>query len=420
MKLTLLTIGSRGDVQPFLALGRALADAGHEPRIATHPHFGPLVGRAELEFAPIAEGAISAGPQSAESERWIRSRSRYLPTWVGYLQDARSVASERLSDALAACADGDAIIASDLATIVGWQMAEHFGRPLIRVNLNLPAGGRSMRGPVPRAVRAAAWRAARVWLNGVRGTVGLPALPAADPIRALDRGRAPVLRAYSPVVGSVPSAGRDWIHLTGYWYSDVRLDPDPSPELAAFISSGPPPVCLDFGSMLDADPSATTRLVVTALQRAGRRGVLIRGRYRASDVELPETILGIEAAPHDWLLKRCSAVVHHAGAGTTAAVLAAGAPSVTVPHTADQRRWARRINALAVATAPIPRRDLSVDRLHAALTAATENPELSTNAALLGATVRGEDGVGEALRVIDHHLDSAAEPITVRTRVNSR
>jgi sterol 3beta-glucosyltransferase len=420
MKLTLLTIGSRGDVQPFLALGRALADAGHEPRIATHPHFGPLVRRAELEFAPIAEGAISAGPQSAESERWIRSRSRYLPTWVGYLQDARSVAGERLSDALAACADSDAIIASDLATIVGWQMAEHFDRPLVRVNLNLPAGGRSMRGPIPRAIRGVAWRAARGWLDGVRGKVGLPALPAADPIRALDLDQAPVLRAYSPAVGSVPTGGRDWIHVTGYWFLERRLDPDPSPELSEFIASGPPPVCLDFGSMLDADPSATTWLAVEALQRAGRRGVLIRGRYRASDVQLPTTILGIDAAPHDWLLQRCSAVVHHAGAGTTAAVLAAGAPSVPIPHTAEQRRWARRINALAVATPPIPRRRLSVERLHAAVTEATENPELSTNAALLGATVRAENGVGTALRVIERYLGSAAQPIPTPSRVSAR
>ena len=419
MKLTLLTIGSRGDVQPFLALGRALADAGHEPRIATHPHFGPLVRRAELEFAPIAEGAISAGPQSAESERWIRSRSRYLPTWVGYLQDARSVAGERLSDALSACSDSDAIIASDLATIVGWQMAEHFGRPLIRVNLNLPAGGRSMRGPIPRAVRGVAWRAARVWLDGVRDKIGLPALPEADPVRALDRSPGPGPPRLQPARRFRSDRRtrldpRDRVLVSG-----PAARPRPLARAVEFIAAGPPPVCMDFGSMLDADPSATTRLAVEALQRAGRRGVLIRGRYRASDVQLPTTVLGIDAAPHDWLLqallrggtpRRCRD--HRGGAGGGRAVSPGPAhrrPAALGPP--DQRAGGRHHPdspppAVGRATA---RRRRHGDR----------EPRTQRNAALLGATVRAENGVGAALRVIERHLDNAAQPMTA-SRVGAR
>jgi sterol 3beta-glucosyltransferase len=416
VKLTLITIGSRGDVQPFLALGRALAAAGHEPWIATHPRFEPLVDRAELRFAPIAEGATSVGPETAAGRRWMQASSRFLPTWVGFLQDATSVAGQRLSDALSACRDSDAIIASELATIVGWQMAEHFDRPLVLVRLNLPVRVRNMRPVIRRAV----WRATRFWLDGVRREHGLPALPATDPIRALDASHAPVLRAYSPAVGSMPAPDREWIHVTGYWFLDRQLDPEPGSALREFLAAGPPPVCLDFGSMLDADPDATTRLVVEVLERAGRRGILIRGRYRNSDVPLPPTILGLDAAPHDWLLKRCSVVVHHAGAGTTAAALAAGTPSVTVPHTAEQQRWARRLHAIGVATAPIPRRRLTVQALYGAVAAAAEDPALSANAAVIGATVRDEDGVANALRALEHHLDTAAEAIGCHGSVGAR
>ena len=345
----------------------------------------------------------------------MRSTSRFLPTGVGYLQDARSVAGRRLSDALSACRDSDAIIASDAATIVGWQVAEHFGRPLVRVRLNLPASARSISAPVRRALGLAAWRAARVWLDRVRRGLGLPALPAIDPIRSLDASHAPELRAYSPAVGGLPPRGRDWVNVTGYWFLDRRLDPEPGSVLREFLAAGPPPVCFDFGSMLDADPDATTELVVDVLGRAGRRGVLIRGRYRNSDIPLPGTVLAIDAVPHDWLLRRCSAVVHHAGAGTGAAALAAGTPSVTVPHTAEQHRWAQRMHAIGVATAPIPRRRMSVRDLHGAVAAATRDPALSARTAMVGATVRGEDGVANALRALEDHLDMGTEAIGPRS-----
>jgi UDP:flavonoid glycosyltransferase YjiC (YdhE family) len=403
MKVTLLAIGTRGDVQPVLALARELADAGHQVRMATYRSFEPLVERVGLAFAPLAEGRISAG-DTPESRRWIETHSRYLPTWVGYLKDARSVLRERLADALEACADSDVIVASDLATLLGWQMADHFGQPLIRVNLNLPARASGWHGAIPNAMRQAAWRAARVWLDAARKDVGLPVLPAAEPLSGLDRCRTLVLRAYSAAVGALPAPGRDWIKVTGYWFLGQQLDPDLPARLLDFIAAGSPPVCIDFGSMLEGDPEDTIRLVIEALDRAGRRGILIRGRHRQSEVDLPASVLGVDSAPHDVLFGRCAAVVHHAGAGTTAAVLRAGVPSVPVPHTVDQVRWSRRIHELGVASAPIPRRGMSTSGLHAGIVAVTEDARMSSRAAALKETVRTENGTVRAREILEEHF----------------
>jgi sterol 3beta-glucosyltransferase len=403
MKVTLLTVGSRGDVQPMLALGRELADAGHEARMATHPSFEALVEKAGLPFAPLAEGKISAG-DTPEGRRWIETDSRYLPTWVGYLKDARTVLRERLSDALRACEDSDAVIASDLATLLGWQMADHYGRPLIRVNLNLPARAGSWHGPLPRAARQAAWRIARAWLDPARRDAGLPALPAAEPLSELDRNQSLVLRAYSAAVGALPTQGRDWVKVTGYWFLGHQLDPDPPLALLDFIAAGSTPVCVDFGSMLEADPDETIGMVIEALERSGRRGVLILGRHRHGKVELPGSVFGVDAASHDLLFGRCAAVVHHAGAGTTAAALRAGVPSVTVPHTVDQMRWAGRVHELGVASAPIRRRRLSAGGLHAAIAAATEDSGMNARAASLSETVRAESGTARAREVLEEYL----------------
>ncbi len=408
MRLTVLAIGSRGDVEPFLALGRELALAGHHVTVATHPRFGSLVDQMELGFAPLSEGAVSQGPSTDEGRRWqALSRRRLVPAWVGLLADVRTVACRRLDDALRACADADAIVASDLSTLLGWQMAEHYGRPLIRASLNLPAFNRGWSGPAPTTARRWAWRAARPWLNARRREAGLPALPAVpagEPLSELDRRRTLTLRPWSPAVGPHPGANRDWIKVTGYWFVDRRLDPDPSPELAAFVDDGPPPVCVDFGSMLDPDPRMTVELVVGALRRAGQRGVFVRGRYRHAEIELPDTVVAVDSVPHSWLFERCAAVVHHAGAGTTAAALRAGVPSVTVPHMIDQSRWARRIEQLGVASEPIPRGQLSAPRLQAAVTRVTADSGIRARARALSCRVRAEHGARRAATILEDHL----------------
>ncbi len=404
MKLTMLTIGSRGDVQPMLALARELIGAGHDVTIATHPRFAQLAERAEVPFARIAEGRVGAGASTPEGWRWINSGSRYLPTWVAYVQDARTVVRERLGDALTAGAGSDAIIAADLGILVGWQVAQHLNCPLIRVNLNLPGPLQELTGPLAQGARAALWRAIRLGLKGPRRDLGLPPLPRRDPMSDLNARHALLLKAYTRAIVPDATGGPTWAHPTGFWFLELAVDPEPSAALAEFLAAGAPPVCVDFGSMADADPDATMRLLVDVLHRTGHRGVILTAPHRRSNVELPASVIAVGPTSHTWLFPQCVAAVHHGGAGSTAGALRAGIPSVPVAHTEDQMRLARRMHKLGLASAPIRRRRLTADSLEAAITASAA---MRDRAAALRPTIESEHGTVRARELIEGYLGHA-------------
>jgi sterol 3beta-glucosyltransferase len=413
MRVSMLTVGSRGDVQPFVAFGIGLQRAGHMVRVCTHPEFRELVTGRDLEFAPIPAGALSRGAGTPEGRRWAERQSRWAPTWVGLIRDARSVAHERMRDAAEGCRDADVIVASNLSQVLGWQLARERGVPLVRALLNAPAYWMSRRTnrPAAAAVRQGAWLIARPWLNRVRSeALGLEPLPLREPIGRLERDRQLVLYPFSPSVFPKPAGWGDWTEVTGYWFLDEHVDPEASESLRAFVAAGPAPVCMGFATQLDRDPIGTTRLMVEALRDAGRRGVLLRKPETLAGVELGDDIYAVERVPHDWLFERCAAVVHHAAAGTTATALRSGVPSVAVPHNADQFTWGRRLAELRVSPPPIPRRKLSREVLAPALIGATTSHVLREHARALAARIRAEDGVAAAVAAFERRFGPARRP----------
>jgi sterol 3beta-glucosyltransferase len=407
MRVSIITVGSRGDVQPFAALGTGLQRAGHAVRVCTHPEFRDLVAGQGLDFAPLAAGALSRGSETEEGRRWAERQSRWMPTWVGLIRDARSVAHERMRQAAAGCRDADVIVATNLTQVLGWQLARERSLPLVRALLNAPSYWMSRRTnrPVAAAVRQGAWMAARPWLNRVRReALGLDSLPLREPIGRLDRERQLVLYPFSPSVFPKPAGWGDWTEVTGYWFLDARVDLEPPDDLRAFVEAGRPPVCVGFGTQLDSDPVETTRAMVAALRGAGRRGVLLRRPEALAGVELGDDMHALERVPHDWLFPRCQAVVHHAGAGTTATVLRMGVPSVAVPHNADQFTWGRRLAELRVSPPPIPRRKLSPGLLETALIGATTSDVMRERAQALAARIREEDGVTAAVAAFERRF----------------
>ncbi|QEC48336.1 glycosyltransferase family 1 protein [Baekduia soli] len=408
MRLTLLTVGSRGDVQPFVALGAGLARAGHEVRLATHPRYERLVTGAGLEFAPLAEGHLSRGTETAAGRAWIEKGSYRLPTWVGFLRDARSVADRRLADAAAACEGAQAIVASNLAFVLGWQMADHLRVPLVRAYIEPPAWmfpSKRRAARLAPAIRQVAWAAAKPWLDGVRRrAIGIGRVPLREPFAGLDRSGSLVLYAFSREVLDPPATAGRRAEVTGYWFTDTTFDPEPPPGLEAFLADGAPPVSIGFATMIDPDPAASTAFVVKALALAGRRAVLIRGDQPIDAAALPDEVFVIDTVSHAWLFPRCAAAVHYAPAGTTAAALRAGIPSVTIPHMTDQFLWARRLHELGVAPEPIPRLELTAERLGEAIRVASGGVEMRGRAAALGQRIRAEDGVGRAVELIGREL----------------
>jgi UDP:flavonoid glycosyltransferase YjiC (YdhE family) len=263
---------------------------------------------------------------------------------------------------------------------------------------------RSTRRLAP-VVRQAGWLAARPWLNSVRrDALQAGKLGWREPIAELDRRRQTALFAFSAEVLPPPWDRGDWFETTGYWFLRGTDDPAPPDALLDFLSAGELPVAIGFGTMIDNNPTATVELVAQALERAGRRGVLVRGAWHRVSVPLPPHLFAVDRIDHNWLFARSSAAVHHAPVGTTAAALRACIPSVAIPQMTDQFLWGRRLHELGVGPAPIPRRELTAERLADAIRVATGDEGIRRRAARLGERIRREDGVARAVEAFERRV----------------
>jgi UDP:flavonoid glycosyltransferase YjiC (YdhE family) len=233
----------------------------------------------------------------------------------------------------------------------------------------------------------------------------LPPAPLFGPYRSNVLLRDPVLYAYSPHVIPKPPDWGPEIQVTGYWFLEDaeglhERGWEPSPALQAFLNAGSEPVFIGFGSMTSRDPAQMAELILEALTEIGQRAVLLSGWGGMQGVDLPETVHQVDSIPFSWLFPRVAAVVHHGGAGTTAAGLRAGVPSLVVPFFGDQPYWGARIADLGVGPKPIPRKTLTADRLAAAIQQAIGDEDMRVRAAEIGTRIRVEDGVGRAVALI--------------------
>lgn len=419
MHITLLTIGSRGDVQPFVALAAGLQAAGFEVRLATHDRFAPLAAEYGLEFAPI-----HTDPQkmlhSDAGRAWLDSDRNPIGLIWNMIRLGKPIFEQLIQDAEVACMGTDLIIYS-LFGNAAYSIGQKMGVPTILANLQ-PMFGPTAAFPAPgsptwpskipvlgkwynklsyRIVEQVFWQPFRPLVNRWREEqLGLPKLPFMGPYKQLYDTQASSLYAYSPAVIPRPVEWPDWYHVTGYWFLDESDGWTPPADLRAFLEAGPPPVYIGFGSMTDKNPSELTEMLVEALTQTGQRGILHRGWAGLSTTELPDTIFVVDEIPHAWLFPQMMAVVHHGGAGTTAAGLRAGVPSLVVPYFADQHFWGERVADLGVGPTPLPRRSLTAAKLTAAIQTAVSNQPMRDKAAALGVQIRQEDGVARAIELI--------------------
>jgi len=245
------------------------------------------------------------------------------------------------------------------------------------------------------AVEQALWQPWRSIINRWRCTLlHLPPVPLMG-----HRLQAPILYGFSPQVVRRPN---DWPSsdvITGYWFLDEPSAWTPPAELAHFLNAGPPPVYIGFGSPGTRQPLEMVASVVCALDTHHLRGVLaLAGEME--NLTLPDTILPVAEAPHAWLFPRMAAVVHHGGAGTTAASLRAGVPTLVVPLAVDQFFWGKRVEALGAGPRPLPQRALNAARLAQGLGQATQVKAMQARAQALGKAIQAEDGVQRAVEII--------------------
>jgi sterol 3beta-glucosyltransferase len=419
VKILILTVGSRGDVQPYVALGAGLKAAGHAVTLATLGAFAPAATEHGLSFQPL-RGEFLELLQTPEGKAALVGKGNPLTL----LRQVTPMLRRILDDALAA-SEGAELVLYHPKALAGYSIAEKFGIPGV-LALPLPLYSPTMAFPSPilpvanlgptlnrlshRVMVTLATASVRGIVNRWRKeALGLP--PVRDELTLHGQ---PLLRlyGYSPAVLPTPAEWGESSVATGYWFLERPQGWEPPTSLRAFLSSGPPPVYVGFGSMPTQDAARTTRTVLAALEGAGQRGVLATGWGGLAASDLPASVYMLDEAPHDWLFPQMAAVVHHGGAGTTAAGLRAGRPTVICPFFGDQPFWGRRVAALGVGPQPIPQRRLTVDALSAAIQAAVSDPAMRSRAEALGAAIRAEDGVGQAAARIEAHV---AQPFSAAT-----
>ncbi|MGV9264522.1 glycosyltransferase [Kitasatospora sp. NPDC003701] len=408
MRILIATAGSRGDVAPFTGLGARLRAAGHHVAVATHGTFADLVCAAGLEFRPLPVDP-RAELASDRGQRLLRTGSGPLSV-IQLLRLGRSF-MPALGDGIveATALGADLLLTTSATTPLGQVAAEAAGIPSIGLYLQPISPTREFAPSVTgtrslgrtgnllagHAVEAATDRLFGPAVRQLRHRLGLPPRSIARTRRAH-----PVLHGFSPAVVPRPADWRPGLDVAGYWWPYPEPGWQPPERLVDFLAAGPPPVFVGFGSLVVPDPEALSATVLAALRAARVRAVLQAG-WSGLGAADSDDVLTIDDTPHDWLFPRMAAVVHHAGAGTTAATLRAGTPAVPVPAQLDAPFWSARLTRLGTSPGPVPLPALTAARLAATVRLALDNPHHRERARALAATLAAEDGSTKVLATID-------------------
>lgn len=402
MKITLLALGSRGDVLPYLALGEALVRAGHNATFISFASFGPMFAGSPVVFQPISGDAEALVQQSG---------ANLLALASGFGRAAQAIAAG-LSDLGPVVAESDLLLNQLPGGVYGGELAEKYGVPMALVGVlplhptaAFPAAG------LPKFLDGSAvynqfthlfaeqlaWELLRRPVSALRQQLELGALSRLHPFR--HRKMLPVLYGFSRHVVPPPPDWGDNVHVTGWWFPEPEAWQPPA-ALMQFLEAGPPPVFIGFGSMPLKHPAKLTGLILEALHLTGQRAVLGAGWAGLGRENLPETVFALDYAPYGWLFPRMAAVVHHGGSGTTGFGVRAGVPALVVPFLFDQYDWGARLYRLGVAARPLPVKQINVRRLAERLEQLVGQGEMRRRAAILGRLVAGEDGLRRAVTVI--------------------
>ncbi|MFD8142841.1 glycosyltransferase [Streptomyces sp. NPDC059708] len=406
-----MTAGSRGDVAPYTGLAAGLVRAGHEVTLVAHAVFAPLVAGSGVRFLAAA-GDPEAELRSARGRALHRSRTGAVKL-LRAVTLARRIAPEMTPTMVRAAREADVVLAAGTVAPLAHAIAEGLGRPSMGLFLQPLHGTRAFPppmlaarslGPLGNRIGGDAVTAAvdHVFTRAARTLAaehGLPARGLSAARRARERQGWPVWHGFSELVVPRPRDWRPGLEVCGYWWPHEAGGRLPE-ELEEFLDAGPAPVYVGLGSATTPDPRRVSAHVVAALRAAGLRGVIQRG-WAGLAVTGRDDVITIGEVPHSLLFPRMAAVVHHAGAGTTAAALRAGVPCVPVPVQFDAHFWAARLVALGTAPEAVPLRRLDSATLGSALRRAVTDPWHRERARHLADRLAAEDGVARVAASLD-------------------
>jgi len=417
INITVFAAGSRGDIQPCVSLSKGLQQAGYRVRLAAPEDFADFVQSHDVDFYPLRGDVQQIMAGDTGREFMETGGGNPIKSIFAVRKMIAPVVMTMAMDAHEACRDADALIFLGVFNAFGQAIAEELDLPLINMEPTPLLPTRAFPAPswpLQRnlgglhnylsgwAMLQVVWLWYRPFVNRFRQRLGLSPFTAARFYHSLKS--TPMLGAYSPSVIPHPADWPDTVHVAGYFFLETHAEWQPSAELEAFLEAGDPPVYIGFGSMAGRNPERLAGLVLEALARSGRRGVLSTGWGGLRPGMVPDNVFVLDTAPHHWLFPRMSAVVHHGGAGTTAAGLRAGVPNVIVPFALDQPFWGARIRALGVGPDPIPQKKLTAERLAGAISRALTDPEMKERARACGVAIRAENGVENAVQIVQRYF----------------
>ncbi|KAJ3679965.1 hypothetical protein LUZ60_016243 [Juncus effusus] len=425
MNIVILIVGTRGDVQPFVAIGKRLQDYGHRVRLATHANFKEFVLNAGLEFYPLGgDPKILAG--------YMVKNKGFLPSSPSEITIQRKQIREIIFSLLPACKNPDldsgisftpdAIIANPpcyghthvaealkipihVFFTMPWTPTSEFPHPLSRVNL--PTAYRLSYHIVDSMI----WFGIRDIINEFRKKkLKLRPITYLAGSNGTTHYEIPHGYIWSPHLVPKP---KDWgpkIDVVGFCFLDLASNYMPDESLVKWLGSGDHPIYIGFGSLPVQEPEKMTKIIVEALEKTRQRGIINKGWGGLGNLSEPKDfVYTLDNVPHDWLFLQCKAVVHHGGAGTTAAGLKAACPTTIVPFFGDQPFWGDRVHVRGLGPTPIPVDQFSLPKLVDAIKFMMD-PQVKERAQEVAKAMECEDGATGAVKAFLKHLPSKSSP----------
>jgi len=395
-KIAMFTMGTRGDVQPYIFLSKELIKHGYDVTLGTHPCWKQLVEEADIHFEPIGpdvdiekEAAIIRGRNSNPALSMLKTMSFVFKIIQNSSKEIYEV-----------CKGKDLIIVSH--SQMGATEAEVLGIPTVNVTLQKEMIGEALKPKTFKDKVIGGMIAGQVAkpYNKIRKIYGLKPVKSSDEIMSKELNLIPI----SKYVLERNPYWEEKNVLTGYWY-DEAVDYQPDEKMKSFIESGEKPVVLALGAMSFEDKSEKDKLdmFVNAFKKTGCRAVIQGFQKTMADYELPETMIICGSVPHSWLFNNAKFVIHHCGFGTSAATMIYGVPSIPVPHVLDQMGFAMQLCDINVATQPLKSKELSEESIILAIDEMNRTyDEKKSNAIAISKKIREENGLAEAVRLIEN------------------
>jgi sterol 3beta-glucosyltransferase len=401
-------VGQEG-IQPYIALGKALQIQGHEVLMSCPENFAAWIEGHGLAFRSIGVD-MQTFLQQPEGRKVLSGNPvTLIKIWKKTIVP---LMSESLDAAWKSAHDADVIVyhpkvacAVDIAEATGAALVSTAPFPIFPTKAFPFLIFKGNFGPWLNQISYKPLAFSRLFFLRMinqwrKGKLGIGKSPIFMPIDGFKGSPFIQLCMASPALVPYPNNPKENIQTTGFWFLEEGTDWQPDNALTEFLKAGDKPIYIGFGSMPSWDPKKLTRQIIKAVRRANVRAILATGWGGISEMEIPDTIFAIEGAPHDALFKHVSAVVHHGGAGTTAAGLRAGLPTLICYSTFDQPYWGRRIGSLRCGPKPQSLKRIKATRFALALTDLTQQESYRERAGEIARKIAKEDGISRALELI--------------------